>query len=151
MLLSSLLYACSFVGFKFWSESIDSTRIIYFRNYVGVSIVLLSLLIRRSVRNSTLQYFQHSGIQMGSLNFCNESLSIIASSINNFVALFIGVAVVQTISNGLQPLFSFLLVFLASCCLPSIYLWKYRKKELARKIVLCIISFVLLFLFYHIS
>jgi hypothetical protein len=150
MLLSSILYAISFVGFKFWGEGIENIRIIYFWNYVGVSLILLSLLIHTNVRTSTLQYFKSSGVHMWMLNLGNETLSIIANALNNFIALSVGVAVVQTFSNGLQPIFSFLLVFLSSKVISHIYHRKYTKKELVWKFVLCCLTFLLLFLFYRI-
>lgn len=67
----------------------------------------------------------------------------------NFVSLFYSVAIVSTISNGLQPIFSFILVFLASRILPDIFFRKYRKKELLLKLFLCVVSFVLLSVFYY--
>ncbi|MDR2190209.1 MAG: hypothetical protein LBP53_03290 [Candidatus Peribacteria bacterium] len=151
MLISAIFYALSHVGFKFGGEDIDNIRIIYFWNYIGVALVLLSVLLHRNIRNSSFQYFKKAGRKLGILNLGNEIFSIVANSILNFVALFFSVALVQTISNGLQPLCSFLLVFLAYKILPHIYIRKYTKKELLWKITLCIISFFLLFIFYRIS
>jgi drug/metabolite transporter (DMT)-like permease len=151
MFASAILYALSYVGFKFGGEGIENIWIIYFWNYLGIALFLLSLLINKHIRKTSLQYFQKSGLKIGGLNLVNETISIVANALVNFVALFYSVAVVQTISNGLQPLFSFLLVFLSYKILPDIYMRKYTKKELLWKLSLCIITFVLLFIFYRIS
>jgi hypothetical protein len=77
--------------------------------------------MNRNIRTSTLHYLKSSGIKIGMLNLGNETLSIIGNALNNFISLFVSVAVVQTISNGLQPIFVFLLVFLAYKLFPYIY------------------------------
>jgi hypothetical protein len=149
MLLSSLLYGLFYVAFKFWGEVVEQTWIAYFWQYLAISITLLLPLCNKQIRISSLKYLKKVWLKLGALNLGNESLSIIANMIINFVSLFYSVAIVSTISNGLQPIFSFILVFLASRILPDIFFRKYRKKELLLKLFLCVVSFVLLSVFYY--
>lgn len=151
MLSSSLLYSCFYVGFKFWGEVVEQTRVAYFWQYVAISITLLLPLFNKHIRTSSFQYLKKVWLKLGALNIGNEGLSTMANLIVNFVSLFYSVAIVATISNGFQPIFSFILVFIASKFLPRIYTRNYRKKELAGKLVLCMISFFLLFIFYRIT
>jgi phosphatidylserine synthase len=85
------------------------------------------------------------------LNIGNEIFYLIGMVIVSYLVLHYNVAFIETISNGLQPILAFFMVFLAYKFLPDIYIRNYKKKELIGKLSLCIITFLLLFIFYRVS
>lgn len=107
--------------------------------------------LQKNIRTTTFRYFKTSGVKLSLLNVGNEMFYLIGTVIINFLSLSFNVAYIDTLSNGLQPILAFLMVFLAYKLLPHIYTWEYHKKELVRKLTFCILIFVLLFLFYRMT
>ena len=151
ILASALLYALCFVSFKFWGESVDNIRISYFREHIGVSLISLAFLLRTKTRTTTFQYFKQCWMKFTLLNAGNEVSYTIGIFFTNYLTLFFNVAFIETIIDGLQPVLGFLMVFLAYKLFPRIYVWKYSRKELLWKYTLCWVTFLLLFIFYHIT
>ncbi len=147
----SLLYSSSFVLFKLWWWETLNIWTAYFREHIWVAFSYLLFLLSHRTRKTTLSYFSNNWIWFSVLNIWNELFYIVWVLIVNYLSLHYNIAFINTISNGLQPLLWFLMVFLAYKILPKIYEWDYSQKELKWKIILCIISFVLLFWFYKIQ
>lgn len=151
MLFSSLLYALSYVLFKIWWWEEQYIWVSYFWEHIGIAFCSLLFFLPTSIRNSTLLYFKNNGIWFSLLNIGNEILFIVGILITSYLTLYYPIAFVKTISNWLQPLLWFIMVYVAYKILPSIFEREYTKKELLWKISLCIISFVLIYLFYSIQ
>ena len=151
VLASSLLYALCYVSFKFGGENVKNIRISYFREHMGVALISLAFLLKTKTRTTTFQFFRNSKVSFSLLNAGNEMSYIIGVLIINYLTLHFNIAFINTLSNGLQPILWFFMVFLAYKLLPNIYTRKYHKKELVWKFILCWLTFLLLFLFYRIT
>jgi uncharacterized membrane protein len=148
---SSMLYGLSFVLFKQWWWESTHVWLAFFREHIGVTIASLTFALISKNRKSTYSYLMSKWLKFWILNISNELFYIIWIMIINFLSLLYPVAIINTMSNWLQPIIWFIMVRLAYKFLPSYFEWEYSKKELTRKILLCILCFWLLWYFFSIS
>lgn len=151
VLLSSILYAISYVFFKIWWWEEVHLRVSYFWEHIWIALFCLLFLLSHKIRISTVRYFKNNGIWFSWLNIGNELLFIVGIIIVNYLSLQYPIAFVNTIVNWLQPLLWFIMVYIAYKIFPSIFEWEYSSKELSWKISLCVVSFVLISIFYSIQ
>gem|GEM_PF-3035007 len=78
----------------------------------------------------------------------NEILFIIGMLAVNYLILHYPIAFVNTLTNGLQPIGAFVLVFVASKLMPSVFQRRYSLQEIIWKTILCIIALLLIYRFY---
>lgn len=69
----------------------------------------------------------------------------------NFLSLRYPVAIVSTLSNGLQPILWFIMTYLASRSLPSLFDRSYTKQDMVLKMFLCVIACILLGWFFSMT
>lgn len=150
VLFSSIIYASSYVLFKLWWWEDVSIWVSYFWQHVWIAFFCLLFLLSHRIRNSTVSYFKNSTVWFSLLNIANELFFIIGILIVNYFNLLYPIAFVSTLTNWLQPLLWFIMVYIAYKIFPLIFEREYTKKELAWKIILCIVSFVLIYLFYNV-
>ena len=62
----------------------------------------------------------------------------------NYLTLSHPVAIINTLTSGIQPIIGFIMVFIAHKFLPKIYERTYTTKIIIYKIILCIVSLLLL-------
>ena len=149
ILLSSLLYAISYLLFKIWWWEWVNIMWSYFWQYIWVAVWCLSLTINKKIRSTTYIYFQNNWRKFSLLNITNEIFFIIWVAIVNYFSLIYPLAIVNTLSQWLQPILWFLMTYICFKLLPNIFEREYQKSHIYYKIWLCIISFALLGLFFH--
>ena len=148
---SCILFSLYNVTFKLWTADATGVWISYFWQHLWIATVSLAFLLNKSIRKTSFRYFKTKWIWFSILNIGNEIFFIVGMALVSYLTLFYDIAFVKTLTNWLQPVLWFVMVFLAYKFLPNIYEWKYSKKELIWKVLLCIISFLLLFIFYTVS
>lgn len=148
---SSMLYGLSFVLFKQWWWETTHVWLWFFREHIGVTLACLAFALLRRNRKSTYLYFISKWLKFGILNISNEIFYIVWIMVVNYLSLLYPLAIINTISNWLQPIIWFLMVWLAYKFLPSYFEWEYGKKELLRKLLLSVVCFWLLWYFFSIS
>lgn len=149
ILLSSMLYAASYVLFKIWWWESSNIMWSFFWQYIWVSIWCLAFTINRKVRSTTYTYFQKNWRKFSLLNICNEIFFIIWVVVVNYFSLKYPVAIVNTLSQWLQPTLWFIMTYIAYKVRPNIFEREYNNKDIWYKIWLCIICLILLWLFFH--
>jgi len=148
VLLCALIYSCSYVVFKVWWWESASLRVSYFWEHIGVAIACLSFGLSYKARTNIIWYFKTNDLGFSILNIWNEWFYIGGMLILNYLSLHYDIAYINTITNWLQPLLWFMMMFIAYKYLPKIYDRNYSFRELTRKITLCVISCALLYWFY---
>lgn len=149
--VSSLCYAVSYIFFKMWGGESTNIWISFFREHLGVAIVCLLWWLKSRVFSTTRLYFKTNGRKFSILNLWNEVFYIVGVMIVNFLTLLYPVAVVSTLSNGIQPLLWFLMTYLAFKLYPRLFERNYTKQDLILKIWLCILACGLLAWFFHLT
>jgi len=149
--LAALLYSSSYITFKLWWWESISLWTSYFWEHIGVALSCLLFLFDNKIRSSTFNYFRYNWIWFSLLNIWNEFFFIMGMLIQNALILIYTTAFINTIISWLQPLFWFIMVYIAYKILPQIYIRDYSKKEILYKLILCIASFWLLYAFYIIQ
>jgi uncharacterized membrane protein len=149
ILASAWLYAISFILFKAWWWEGLNIRTAFFREHLGVALVCLLRAIPRKTRETSILYFRWAGMKFAWLNIANELFYIVGVMILNFLFLLYPVAIVNTISNWVQPLLGFWMIWAAYKLYPKIFEREYSTKELSFKIIICIVVFILLFFFFQ--
>lgn len=149
-LCSACLYGLFYVLFKYWGGESISIRSAFFWEHIGVAIWCLSFAIPSKARRTTIKYLQANGWKFTILNIINELIFIIGIMIINYLTLSHPVAVINTLTSWIQPIIGFVMVFIAHKLIPKVYERDYTTKTIVYKIILCILSLVLLWRFFHI-
>ncbi|MFA7285118.1 MAG: hypothetical protein WC004_04850 [Candidatus Absconditabacterales bacterium] len=148
---SSLLYGLFYVLFKYGGGENVNIWLAFFWEHVGVALGCLVFAIPSKARRTTMRYLGAHGWKFGLLNLSNELFFIVGVMIVNYLTLSQPVAIVNTLTNGVQPIVGFGMIFAAYRLRPKIFDREYRGKILLYKMILCVVSLALLGRFFHIT
>ncbi len=143
-LLSVVCYALSFVVFKLWWKIADNIWVALFWQHLGIFLATSYRFLQKKTVLSTIKYLKKQGAIFAILNICNELFFIIGYVVLSILFLYHPVVVVDTLSNGIQPLLLFGMVYLSYKIFPHIFERKYNKNIIIQKIFLCCVLIILL-------
>lgn len=147
--ISSLCYASSYAIFKLWWGEQAHARVAFMWQSLGICILCAVFLLKRNTAKRTRAYMTRNGVLFAGLNITNELLYIGWVLIINFLMLRYHIAVVNTFSNGIQPILWFAMAYVAYRMLPKHFARTYSRKELLLKLMLCALALFLLWLFFY--
>ncbi|MGI6612058.1 MAG: EamA family transporter [Candidatus Nanosyncoccaceae bacterium] len=135
MTFSSLMYA---VYHQLFVSSIDCSNYGTAANLYQVALLIIGLFLwfRRSYREQFIDVIKANGRLFLGINVLNELLNSAAGLLVNYVAIFLPLAIVNTL-NGFQPAFVLILGLIGAKFWPKIFDDKLSRRE-AVKSAICI-------------
>lgn len=140
MVVSSIFFAIQSVLFKFVTEDYGFW-VASFWEHLGLGLLgLLIFLLVKSFRTDFLKTLNQSGPTLLSLNFTNESLTIIGNLLTGYAIVLGSVAQVSLVASY-QPVFVFVFGVIGVYLFPEIFEEDLSKKALFQKIIcICVIT-----------
>ena len=136
MLFSSAFMALNAVIFKFGVVSDVSFWTVAFWEHIGFVIFgIFCFIFVKSYKIEFLHLVKKNGLGILSLNFLNEVITIIGNVIFHYATLLAPIAIVETVTEGIQPLFVILYGILLTIFFPKIINENIERKSLLQKIL----------------
>lgn len=141
MLLSSALIALHFLIFKFIAlEETYWTTV--FWEYIGASLVgVFFLVFMRQHRTQFMNVLKVNSVGIIFLNVLNEIINIVGKLLVNYASLLVPVVIVS-LTNGLHPLFVFLIGLGLTLFFPSVSTEKIGRKHIVQRGIAIVILFI---------
>lgn len=136
MVFSSAFLALNAVIFKFGVVSEVSFWTVAFWEHIGfIFFGLACFLFIQSYRKEFIYLIKTNGAGVLSLNVLNETLTIIGNFSFHYATLLAPIAIVETVTEGIQPLFVILYGILLTIFFPQIINENIERKSLLQKIL----------------
>ena len=143
MVFSSSFMAINAVIFKYGIVSDATFWTVAFWEHVGFIIFgLVCFVFIRSYRNEFIYLVKTNGVGVLSLNVLNEILTIIGNLSFHYATIFAPIAIVETVTEGIQPVFVIIYGLLLTIFFSKIINERIDKKTLFQKIFAILIMYV---------
>ncbi len=131
MLFSSILISLGSVLFKFTTDKADFWTGIFWLHigYLLIGCILYNFV--RSYRKSFLNMISKNTSRIIVFNGTNETLTLIGNLIFTYTTLLVPVAIVQSVAEGIQPIFIFVYGIILTKFIPSA-----TKEDLSRRSII---------------
>ncbi len=146
MLVSCFLASVNTILFKF-----NNIEVAFFTNvfwtHIGFVVMGIILLAIPSYRRSFVSMVSHNKVAIWTINSIGEILTIVGNILAWYVSLFFPIALIQSLTEGIQPLFVLGIGLLGTIFFPKYIKENITKNELIKKglgILIMMVGFVMI-------
>lgn len=139
MVLCAIFMALHIIAFKFVAIDLDFVTSILWTHVGFIVVGILMFVFIKSYRDDFLHMITVNGAPIIGLNVAGEALTVAGNILFSYATLLAPVVIVQTVTEGMQPIFVFVLGVLFTFFIP-----KFAKEDLSRFSIIKKVFFICL-------
>lgn len=148
MIISAVFMALHIVSFKLVAVELDFVTSILWTHVGFILIGILMFAFIKNYRDDFLHMITLNGAPIIGLNLASEALTVAGNIIFSYATLLAPIVIVQTVTEGIQPIFVFLFGALFTMFLPKFARENLSRFNITKKVFFILLLFIGVFIAY---